>query len=164
MSGSGGAVDLDVLVEAEGWSALGDPEALARRAVEAALAASPLAPAGPVEISLMLADDAAVRDLNRDWRGKDKPTNVLSFPAPALNVPGPRPLGDIALALETVTAEAQAEGKTLADHAAHLIVHGCLHLVGHDHDTIEAAQAMEAVEIEALARLGVANPYADMAA
>ncbi len=157
-------ITLDVLVEADGWSIIGDPEELAFRAVEAAFVASPLAPAGAVEISLMLTDDAAVRDLNRAWRGKDSPTNVLSFPAPALDVPGVRPLGDIALALETVTREAEAEGKPLAEHATHLIVHGCLHLLGHDHDTIEAAQAMEAVEIDALARLGVANPYGDMAA
>ncbi len=157
-------ITLDVLVEADGWSIIGDPEELAFRAVEAAFVASPLAPAGAVEISLMLTDDAAVRDLNRAWRGKDSSTNVLSFPAPALDVPGVRPLGDIALALETVAREAEAEGKPLAEHATHLIVHGCLHLLGHDHDTIEAAQAMEAVEIDALARLGVANPYGDMAA
>jgi probable rRNA maturation factor len=157
-------IELDVLVEHEGWHALPDVEGLARRAVEAAFAASPLAPKGSVEISLMLADDAAVRDLNRDWRGQDKPTNVLSFPAPALDMRGIRPLGDIALALETVTREAEAEEKTLADHALHLVVHGCLHLLGHDHDTPEGAEAMEAVEIDALARLGVANPYRDMAA
>jgi probable rRNA maturation factor len=157
-------IELDVLVEHEGWHALDGVEELCSRAVEAAFAASPLAPTGPVEISLMLADDAAVRDLNRDWRGQDKPTNVLSFPAPALDVPGIRPLGDIALALETVTREAEAEEKTLREHALHLVVHGCLHLLGHDHDTPEAAGAMEAVEIDALARLGVANPYRDMAA
>ncbi|HYF53970.1 MAG TPA: rRNA maturation RNase YbeY [Salinarimonas sp.] len=157
-------IALDLSLEAEGWAALGDPEAFAGRALAAALAASPLAPRGDVAISLLLADDAAIRELNRDWRGQDQATNVLSFPAAPFRGPGPRPLGDVALALETVAAEAEAEGKTLAEHAAHLLVHGCLHLLGHDHDTIEAAGEMESVEVEALARLGVANPYSGMAA
>jgi probable rRNA maturation factor len=157
-------IDLDVLVEADGWRDLPDVEDLASQAVEAAFAASPLAPRDPVEVSLMLTDDAAVRELNREWRGQDKATNVLSFPAPALDVPAIRPLGDVALAFETVAREAQAEEKSLREHMLHLVVHGCLHLLGHDHDTPERAQEMEAVEIEALARLGVANPYRDMAA
>ncbi len=157
-------IDLDVMVEADGWGQLGDVEALALEAVEAAFAASPLAPREPVEISLLLADDAAVRELNREWRGQDKPTNVLSFPSPAMDVPGVRPLGDLALAYETVAREAEAEEKTLLDHLRHLVIHGCLHLLGHDHDSPERAEAMEAVEIDALARLGVANPYRDMAA
>ncbi len=158
-------IDLDIAVESDLWSALGDGEALARRAVEAALALALGGPAGPVAVSVLFADDAAVRELNRTWRGEDKPTNVLSFPAlqPA-GAPGPRALGDLALAFETLAREAQAEGKPLADHAAHLIVHGVLHLVGYDHQTEAQAEAMEALEVEALARLGIANPYRDLAA
>jgi probable rRNA maturation factor len=158
-------IDLDVLVEDPRWEALGDPEALARRAVEAALAAAPEAPSGPVSLSLMLADDAALRALNRDWRGKDRPTNVLSFPAPHPGgAPGPRHLGDVALAYETLAREAEGDGKSLTDHALHLIVHGTLHLVGYDHETEAEAEIMEGLEVEALARLGVGDPYRDAAA
>lgn len=124
---------------------------LARRAAKAALAA---AHDGPAEVSLALADDAQVRVLNRDYRGKDKPTNVLSFES------GERPfLGDIVLALETVLAEAEDQGKKPADHLTHLVVHGVLHLLGHDHETKPDAKKMEKVEIEVLADLGVPDPY-----
>lgn len=158
-------IDIDIAVEAEGWAALGDVSDLARRAVEAALATAPGMPAEDVELSLLLADDGTVRELNRAWRGTDKPTNVLSFPAnPAPGMPGPRPLGDIALAFETLAREAEAEGKALADHAAHLIVHGVLHLLGYDHESDAEAEVMEALEVKALARLGIANPYREMAA
>jgi probable rRNA maturation factor len=146
---------IEIEVEAPGWDAL-DVDALARRAVEAALAVAPAAPQDAT-VSLLFADDARVRALNREWRGQDKPTNVLSFPAPAQ--PAPRLLGDVVLALETVRREAEDEGKPLADHAAHLIVHGVLHLLGCDHDTDSEAEAMEALEARALARIGVKNPY-----
>ncbi len=157
-------IAVDLMVEAEGWGALADPEALCRRAVAAALEAAGHGSAA-AEISILLTDDAAVRLLNRQWRGKDKPTNVLSFPAaPPPGLPGPRQLGDIVLAFETVAREAEAEGKSLADHATHLIVHGTLHLIGHDHETEDEAEAMEAIEVKALARLGIADPYRDMVA
>lgn len=124
---------------------------LVRRAAKAALAA---AHEGPAEISLALADDAQVRVLNRDYRGKDKPTNVLSFES------GERPfLGDVVLALETVLAEAKDQGKRPADHVTHLVVHGVLHLLGHDHEKAGQAKKMERVEIEVLAGLGVPDPY-----
>ena len=155
--------EVEVCVEAEGWRRLDDAEELVRGAVMAALHA---AGSGPVEVAVLLADDAAVRDLNRAFRGKDVPTNVLSFPAAP--VPGGRPdaapLGDVALAFETVAAEAAAEGKTLADHVVHLVVHGTLHLLGHDHDAAADAEAMEALEVEILAGLGIADPYRAMAA
>jgi len=154
------AVSLDLVVEAGGWAALGEVEALAERAVTAALAVASDAPRKPIEISVLLADDATIRELNREWRGKDKPTNVLSFPAPEQpGVPGPRHLGDLALAFETLEREARDEDKPLADHATHLIVHGTLHLLGYDHETTGEAEIMEALEVKALARLGIADPY-----
>jgi probable rRNA maturation factor len=120
----------------------------------------------PVEVSVLLTDDARVRELNRVWRGADKPTNVLSFPAREPGEPwpseGPVMLGDVAVALETVLREAAAEGKAPGDHLAHLVVHGTLHLLGHDHVGSDAeAEAMESLEVRVLAGLGVADPYGD---
>lgn len=157
-------IEVDIVAESDLWSGIGDPEALARRAVAAAAAVSGRSPSEAAELGLLLADDAAVQALNRAWRGQDKPTNVLSFPSSAPVGPAqPRHLGDIALAYETLARESQAERKPLADHAAHLIVHGVLHLLGYDHDNEADAGAMEALEIEALARLGIADPYRDAA-
>ncbi|HEY7383351.1 MAG TPA: rRNA maturation RNase YbeY [Beijerinckiaceae bacterium] len=156
---------LEVIIENGDWASLGDAEALATRAVEAAFAVADNPPRGPVEISLLLSDDASVQDLNRRWRGLDKPTNVLSFPASApRSSDGIRALGDLVLAWETVAREAEQEGKPVADHVTHLVVHGTLHLLGYDHEIEHEAEAMEAREVEALARLGIANPYRDIAA
>jgi probable rRNA maturation factor len=156
---------LEVIIENGDWASLGDAEALATRAVEAAFAVADNPPRGPVEISLLLSDDASVQDLNRRWRGLDKPTNVLSFPASAPRSPdGIHALGDLVLAWETVAREAEQEGKPVADHVTHLVVHGTLHLLGYDHEIEHEAEAMEAREVEALARLGIANPYRDIAA
>jgi probable rRNA maturation factor len=153
-------LELDVVVERGPWPDRPAIEDLARRAVTAALAAASDRPGGPIEIGLLLTDDAGIRALNRQWRGQDKATNVLSFPAPEhLDRPGPRPLGDVALAGETVQREAEAEGKTFADHAAHLVVHGTLHLLGYDHELEAQAEIMEALEVRALATLGIADPY-----
>jgi probable rRNA maturation factor len=158
-------IEIDLSIDAAGWSELGDPAALARRAVDATLAVAPETPGGDFEIALLLTADAAVHDLNRIWRSRDEPTNVLSFPAPSQPwTPGPRALGDLVLGFETVAAEAAAEGKTLAEHAAHLIVHGVLHLLGYDHGTEAEAGEMEALEVKTLARLGIANPYREVAA
>jgi probable rRNA maturation factor len=157
-------IEVGAVVSDERWRALGDVEELARRAVEAAIGVAGDLPAADVEVSLAFVDDAAVQDLNRDWRGQDKPTNVLSFPAPDPQAPGPRLLGDVALAYDTVAREAADEAKPLADHAVHLIVHGTLHLLGYDHESDGEAAAMEALEVEALARLGIADPYRDIAA
>ncbi|MDX2210766.1 MAG: rRNA maturation RNase YbeY [Sphingopyxis sp.] len=154
------------------WDAQTDWAGLARRAVAAALAQTPHAPlanAAPlVEVSVRLTDDAEVQGLNRDYRGKDKPTNVLSFPqyepsdfAMLANTDdGEILIGDIVLALETCEREAAARGISVADHAAHLIVHGTLHLVGYDHQDDASGDAMEALETKALATLGLADPYA----
>jgi probable rRNA maturation factor len=153
------SVEVDVVVEGGDWSGLADPQGLVRRAVTAALAAAGVG--GPVGVCVLLTDDETVADLNRAWRGKEGATDVLSFPAPPGFSPAdePRPLGDIALADAVVRAEARARHKALENHVAHLIVHGVLHLVGHDHVSDEAAAAMEALEVVALAGLGIADPY-----
>ena len=158
-------IDLDIVTSSGDWARFGDMEALARRAVDAAVAVVPNAPKSALELSLLLTDDAGTRELNRAWRGLDKATNVLSFPGSGPPSPdGTRHLGDIALAFETVAREAAEERKSIENHVAHLVVHGVLHLLGLDHDTDWEAEAMEALEIAALARLGIADPYRDMVA
>lgn len=153
---------LDVAVESGLWDALPDAEAIAARAVGAAAAGCGVTLARSAEVSLMLTDDAQMRGINRQWRAKDNPTNVLSFPAASADGLAKAPfLGDIAVAFETVAREASEEGKTLADHFAHLVVHGFLHLVGYDHETEEQAQEMEGLEVAILAGLGIADPYAE---
>ena len=115
------------------------------------------------EVSVVLADDALVRRLNRQWRRIDAATNVLSFPSLDEELPPKAPflLGDVVLAYETVSREAQEQGKDIADHLRHLVVHGILHLLGYDHDEPGEAEQMEALETQVLARLGVADPYAE---
>lgn len=154
--------EIGVLVEDAGWTgALPEVEALVERAVLAVLAAE-AAPGEPLELSVLLAGDAAVRDLNARYRGQDRPTNVLSFPADAEALPGePRLLGDLALAFSTCRREAGEQGKPLAAHLTHLIVHGTLHLLGHDHEVDEEAEAMEERERGLLAGLGLPDPYAE---
>jgi probable rRNA maturation factor len=157
---------IEVTVEAEAWrTTVTDPEHLCRRAVAAVLAREAATAGAEVEVSVLLADDRRLRELNQTYRGKDSATNVLSFPAgggAAASVPGragPVLLGDIAVALETTAREAAAAGKPVADHLVHLLVHGALHLLGHDHEEDEQALRMEAREVELLAGLGVADPY-----
>ena len=157
-------IALDIMIEGGDWARLEGAEALAQRAAEAAVAVADEAD-GEFEVSVMLTDDSHIRELNRTWRGKDKPTNVLSFPAPEPPGPlSPRHLGDIALAYETLARESEEESKELAHHFAHLIVHGVLHLLGHDHEVEAEAEIMEGLEVKALATLGIADPYRDMAA
>ena len=159
-----GGPDIDVAVNCSLWSdALSDAADLAREACAAALRAVRAdAALQALEVSIVLADDAFVQNLNRDYRGRDEPTNVLSFPASS---DGARPpdlpvlLGDIIVAYETATAEAAREGKSLSDHLCHLIVHGMLHLLGYDHQAAAEADAMETLEIDVLAALHIANPY-----
>ena len=154
---------IDISRTSDGWdSALPDTETVIRRAAESAWESGSAGDrSADAEVSVALADDALVRKLNRDYRGKDRPTNVLSFPAEDSGAPGrARLLGDVVLALETVRREAADRSKPLADHVSHLVVHGMLHLLGRDHETETQAAAMEALEIEILAGLGVADPYA----
>ncbi|MDI4665110.1 rRNA maturation RNase YbeY [Xanthobacter autotrophicus] len=156
------SAEIDVLAEAGGWSSVPDAEAICVRAARAALAACGDEVPEPCEVSITLTDDARIRMLNREWRGKDKATNVLSFPQPDLpdDVDAPQPLGDIVVALETLTGEAESEGKTAAHHLAHLVVHGTLHLLGYDHMNDTEAEEMEALERRILAGLGIDDPYA----
>lgn len=164
----GEPVELEIEIEAA-WPEATDWEALATRAITALAQIAPELANPRLSASLLFADDAEVHALNREWRGKDKPTNVLSFPMLeredllALAPDGPPELlGDIALALETCAREAADKGVALEQHAAHLIIHGLLHLSGHDHvHSDEEAAAMEALEIKALALMGIADPYDD---
>lgn len=154
-------LDLAVTVACPLWSEhVPAVEALSKAAAAAAFQAAVSSP-GPAEAALVLADDETVKKLNRDYRGKNRPTNVLSFPASDGTEPDGAPvlLGDVIVAFETADREASEEGKSLADHLSHLIVHGMLHLMGFDHQTEEEAAEMERLEVEVLAGLGIADPY-----
>ncbi|MBS7539685.1 rRNA maturation RNase YbeY [Ancylobacter lacus] len=158
----GSPIEVDVLVEADAWSALPEAADLIVRAVTAVCLREAAELSDGAEIAVMLTDDAGIRALNRDWRGKDKATNVLSFPSPDVAREGGDPhLGDIAIAYETLEREAISEGKPVANHLVHLAVHGTLHLIGHDHEDGAEAEAMEALERAILAELGVPDPYAE---
>jgi probable rRNA maturation factor len=162
---------LEIAIEAdEDWDSRSSWEELARKAVEAAVAESafPQLATGerPAEVSIMLTSDERIRALNAEWRRQDKPTNVLSFPMAAgddlrATEASDRELllGDIVLARGVCEAEAAEKGLSVEQHASHLIVHGTLHLLGYDHHDDDEAGDMEAREVRALARLGIANPY-----
>lgn len=158
-------MDLEIDIEAP-WPE-GEWEALATRAAEAAAQAAPELAHSRLSASVLFTSDAEIHGLNAEWRGKDKPTNVLSFPmldrADLLDLAAEGPpelIGDIALARETCAREAADKGVSIEAHAAHLIVHGLLHLAGYDHETGDAeAEAMEALETKALAVMGLADPY-----
>ncbi|WP_237479076.1 rRNA maturation RNase YbeY [Lichenibacterium dinghuense] len=152
------SLTVDLAVEDPSWAAIPDLQALVERAAAAALAEAGVEPDEGVELSCLFCDDDAIRALNAQWRGKDKPTNVLSFPTEG---PGAEAmLGDIALAWGTVKREAEAEGRPVEHHVAHLVVHGTLHLLGEDHEDEAEADTMEAMETRAMARLGLPDPYA----
>lgn len=163
---------LDITVEADGWltalpelfdNQTEDPSAFLRQAVDLAMAHhQSTADTQPASIAIAFSDDGRVAQLNGRFRGKDRATNVLSFPdgTPA----GPEPdspihLGDLALALETVLREADAQKKSKKAHATHLVVHGVLHLLGYDHDNEDTALEMETIERHILAELGIGDPY-----
>jgi len=162
---------LEVAVEADAeWDSSNPWEPLVRKAAEAAIAESAFpqlaTSARAVELSVLLTGNDQIRALNAQWRGKDRPTNVLSFPMAGeaqlrqANIAGPELLlGDIILARGVCEAEAADKSIKLEDHALHLLVHGVLHLLGYDHHGDAAAADMEAREVRALGRLGIANPY-----
>lgn len=167
------ALRIDIIVRHAAWK---PPARILRPQLRSALRAT-LSHAAPPNVSeagqafelcLLLEDDAAVRTLNAQYRGKDKPTNVLSFPQTDFTAPlpapetGPLPLGDIVMAYETVARESAAQGKAFEDHCLHLAVHGILHLLGYDHESEAEAAVMESLEIEILGRIGIENPYASM--
>lgn len=158
----------DIVIEDERWASVTDLEELIPNLAAETLRAARLSP-GNHSVSVALLSDAEVRGLNKTFRGKDAPTNVLSFPSSAsAHARGregePLFLGDVALAYETVVSEASAQGKTVLQHAAHLVVHGVLHLSGFDHDGDADAERMEAAEGAVLARFGIPDPYRDGAA
>src|SRR4051812_38142395 len=161
MSAAGGALQMsagetiDIIVESALWDTLPQAEQTVRGAIAQALVATGREADGG--LAVLLTDDAAVQRLNAAWRGLDKPTNVLSFPA--ATAVGNRHLGDIAIAFETTAREASGEGKPLTDHLSHLAVHGFLHLVGYDHESDADAETMERLERTILAHLNVPDPY-----
>jgi probable rRNA maturation factor len=157
--------ETEVLIVAECWAAEADAETIVHRAIETA-ASMVDADTGDAELAVMLTDDSGICTLNKNWRGQDKPTNVLSFPAlQPTGAPSPddapRMLGDIAIAYETTRREADEEQKPFDHHLSHLAVHGFLHLVSYDHENDTEAEAMENLERAILAELGIPDPYAD---
>ncbi len=158
-------VSVDISWDDPRWEAIGLGE-LAHNACRAAI--NEVSLAGEFDVSLLATSDAAIRSLNAKFREKDSATNVLSWPTEELSPdnPGDTPflpedheIGDIALAYETCVAEATSAGIEVHDHVTHLVLHGCLHLLGYDHETEEDATLMETIEIAALAKLGIKNPY-----
>ena len=155
----------EVLVVADAWQAEPDAETVIHRAIAAAAEFAD-ADIGEAELAVMLTDDDGIRTLNSNWRGIDKPTNVLSFPALPPSGPSgpddaPRMLGDIAIAYQTTRQEADEEQKPFDHHLSHLAVHGFLHLIGYDHEQDDDAEDMEKLEREILAQLGIPDPYSD---
>ncbi len=149
---------IEVAIEAEDWASLEAPSQLAEAAILAAIGETGAALAANAEISVLFCGDGFIRDLNRKWRGIDRPANVLSFPAGGDAAITPL-LGDIVIAFETASREASEAGRPLRDHVAHLLVHGFLHLIGHDHIGAAEAATMEALERAILGRLGIADPF-----
>lgn len=155
---------VDLVVDAGDWPPLGELEVWIGDVARIAADRPELAVQVPASVCLAFIDDAAIRTLNRQFRGKDQPTNVLSFPSGLPRQKGrPQPLGDIALACETVMREAFEQGIAPADHIRHLFLHGLLHLMGFDHETEAEAMAMERLETEVLGQLGIADPYGEAA-
>jgi probable rRNA maturation factor len=146
---------IDILVKDSDWlAAFPEHEEHITRAIIHAL--NILGATKPYELSIVLTGDAEIQELNKKWRGKDKPTNVLSFPQDEETL-----LGDIILSLQTIQAEATAQAKPFGDHLSHLTVHGLLHLLGYDHEEDSEAEEMEGLEIEICEGMGIKNPYAE---
>jgi probable rRNA maturation factor len=147
-------------IDIQAQSPLWDGQPLAEQTVRDAIAAAAALATADGEVSVLLTDDKAIRALNRAWRGVDKPTNVLSFPAPESTAAGgAKMLGDIVIAYETLARECNAEDQVFLHHLAHLTVHGFLHLIGYDHQTDSQAEAMEALESKIMARMKLPDPY-----
>jgi probable rRNA maturation factor len=151
---------IDIAIEANAWATFDDPASLAETVIGQTISQSRVRLAPGAEISVVFCDDAFIADLNRKWRGVDKPTNVLSFPSGG-DIASAPVLGDIVIAFETTSREALEAGKPLRNHVAHLLAHGLLHLIGYDHIEDDGAEAMEALERSVLAKLGIDDPYRD---
>jgi probable rRNA maturation factor len=150
---------IDVMVQSPRWKKQPRASMIVRKAIQAAAKATSTPRA---ELAIVLTDDSAIRTLNREWRGFDKPTNVLSFPAASFGaIQNSSSLGDVIIAFQTVAKEATSEGKPFKNHLSHLAVHGFLHLLGYDHETDRDARKMEQIEVKILAGLGVPDPYAE---
>ena len=158
MRAQASALKIEVMVDSARWKEPRKVRSIVRRAV--ARAAATTRSTQGAELAIVLTDDSAMRVLNRDWRGVDKATNVLSFPAKKCRGPKPH-LGDIVLAFETIAREAKSEHKPFAHHVAHLAVHGFLHLVGYDHERDADALEMEQTERDILRQLKIPDPYGD---
>ena len=153
------SIDIDIIRESALWNAEPDLDAALHHAIAEAAAEFAL---GQAELAIVLTDDARIQQLNREWRGFDKPTNVLSFPVnePGLGKGPPLLIGDIVIAYETTRREALAQGTPFLHHLTHLTVHGFLHLRGYDHEAEDEAETMEQLERQILARLNIPDPYA----
>ena len=150
--------EIEISIEYAPWESMEDLAAIVNAAIKVTVENCGKRVAKNTEVSLLLCDDAKIKSMNRDWRGIDKPTNVLSFPTRGQLAQKPM-LGDIAIAFETTRAEALDESKSMRDHFSHLLVHGFLHLLAFDHETASEADEMEAMERLVLNKLGIADPY-----
>ena len=157
---TGVKLEVEIVRHGDAWAPAQVTDAMLKRAARAAILAAPRLPHGAYQVTVVLTDDAEMRNLNRTWRGKDAATNVLSFPADD-GIRERGLLGDVVLAYETTLEEARQQNIALQDHVSHLVVHGVLHLLGFDHAEDEAAELMESFERTALASLGIADPYAE---
>jgi probable rRNA maturation factor len=157
-STAGAALAVEIVRRDPAWTRAQITDAILERAADAALSAT--TPNIPHRVTLVLTGDEEMRDLNRLWRGQDKATNVLSFPADPVRDRGF--LGDLVLAYGTARKEADEQGKSLSDHISHLVIHGMLHLLGFDHTEDEEAEHMETIERTALASIGIPDPYAEI--
>ena len=162
-------LEIELIIEDQRWSEISKDFSFLKEASLLALSqeateTAPLAMKSPHRLAvLVMSDDASIKDLNKTYRGKDKATNVLSFPSTESLLPGeenePVHIGDVILAYDYVSEEAKNEKKALQTHLSHLVVHGVLHLLGYDHETSEDAEAMETLEIKLMKQLGLENPY-----
>ncbi len=161
---SGRQLYLALEIEDSRWdTALPEIGALLESAIRLALADAPVGDR-PIEVGVRLVDDDTIQALNREWRGRDKPTNVLSFPlgdaGPVIDAALPWLIGDIVMSFDTMAAESERDGKPLEHHVVHLAIHAALHLLGHDHEDEDQAATMEAAEVALLAQLDIPDPYA----
>jgi probable rRNA maturation factor len=156
---------IDIAIESDAWDAFPEAEDLATQAINTAIRMAQKPVMADAEISLLLTGDTHIRALNKEWRGKDKATNVLSFPAcPPERLAQSPSLGDVVMAYDTLVREAADEQKSLQNHFSHLVVHGTLHLLGFDHEQPDEAEIMENLERQILAALGIPDPYSDTVA